>query len=281
MRVPKELEFEAELTKSEDGNVYEVSGNLQNSNFRIISDGVVHKEGCYMYVSVVDEDGAVVPGLSETGYGIYLLPFSWEKEKTQTLYHDEDEETAVVHYEDFRLVYPLNEALLAMSTDAEEKELFLLITREDRLYLQRVDCKSLTLLQEFEMGLADHHTACWDLKVTEQGVLMLMNNGMLYYAEKQGNQYQVTIHYDMMVHDFFASYRWNDYAYDYEDGRLAVIWRDGENYYSGNSAYVFVIENEEMKFLAHYKNSLDQPDDNYDYSNKLHPADPFQITIHD
>jgi len=106
-----------------------------------------------------------------------------------------------------------------------------------------------------------------------------MGNGMIYYAQNQGDHYEISVSYDMYQHDFYRHFQWNRYAYDYKDGRLAIIWRDGYNYISSNSAYVFILEGEEMKFLAHYHNSLDQADANYDYSNKPHPGQVFQISI--
>jgi len=279
MRIPKDLKFEATVEKSEDGNVYEVSGNLLNDNQPwIVSGGVVLKNGCYVYVSAVNEDG-VVPGLSDSGYGIYQLPITWEKETASTKYAEEGEESAVLHFDKFGLVYPLEEEIVTLKTDLEEKELFLLISRKEQLILQRIDVETMTLLQELPLGVRDNASECWEFQVTESGILLLMGNGMIYYAQNQGDHYEISVSYDMYQHDFYRHFQWNRYAYDYKDGRLAIIWRDGYNYISSNSAYVFILEGEEMKFLAHYHNSLDQADANYDYSNKPHPGQVFQISI--
>jgi len=70
-------------------------------------------------------------------------------------------------------------------------------------------------------------------------------------------------------------------VYTYKDGKLAFVWSGNED--SGywllncNSVYVFVLEGEDMKYLAHYESSLDQPDTHYDYSNRLHPSNPYEV----
>lgn len=280
MRIPEDLEFEATLTKQEDGSVNDVSGNLGPEDFRILSGGVVLRNGCYVYVSVVDDKG-VVPGLSEHGYGIYKLPFTWAKEATSNLYWKEGEEIASVHFDQFAPVYPCEDNMIALTSNVEETELFLLVSRDGELVLQRIDCESFAMLQELALGTLDEAIACTDLKVTDEGILLLMSNGMVYYAENMGESYKITVSCDMFRYDFYEKYYNADYevyAYDYEDGRLAVIWKD-TNDYASNSVYVFVLEGEECKFLAHYKNSLDQADRHYRYSNILHPAEPVEISI--
>ena len=65
----------------------------------------------------------------------------------------------------------------------------------------------------------------------------------------------------------FDSAAWGSYAFAYEDGRLAIVWggSNGHYYLCSSSAYVFVLEGEELKFLAHYENSLDHADTFWDY----------------
>ncbi len=167
-----------------------------------------------------------------------------------------------------------------MSADKEEQELFLLIEREQGLFLQRVDKKSMALLQEFSLGITEELLSCLDMAVTEDGVVLIMNNGRIYYAEKQSDSYEITVNCDMSSQDFFQNRSWDRYAYEYKDGRLAFVWNDSKDGYwydCCNSVYVFVLEAEEIKFMAYYENSLDQADMNYDYSNKLHPAQAYQV----
>ncbi len=94
------MEFEATVTRHEDGNVYDINGNAGEGEVCIISGGTVLKDGCYVYVYAVNDEG-LIPGVSETGYGIYKLPFIWD-----------EEETATIMVEAFGLVYPLEEKSL-------------------------------------------------------------------------------------------------------------------------------------------------------------------------
>lgn len=274
MRIPEELEFEATVTKHENGHVYDINGNAGETVVRIISDGIVLKDGIYVYVYVVNDEG-LLPGVSETGYGIYKVPLAWG-----ALQREKDT-AAIIMLEEFALVYPLEEKILAMKADEAEEELFVVLERGGAIYLQRIHKESMTLLQEFSLGITEEWIACHDMQVTENGVLLLMNNRKIYFAEKQGEQYQITVNYSMPQEVAFAAGSWDRYAFDYKDGRLAVIWGDSSAYYYGSSSsvYVFVIEKEELMFLAHYKSSLDHVNTFWDYDNKLHPGQAYEISF--
>ena len=274
MRIPEELEFEATVEKSENGNVYDIHGNAGENDIRIINDGIVLKDGVYVYVYVVNDEG-LLPGVSETGYGIYKLPFAWGA------LEEEENETAFILLDEFALVYPLEEKILAMKADEAEKEIFLLIERAGGVYLQRIEKESMVLLQEFPLGKSEEWLACHDMQITDKGVMLLMNDRRICFAEKRENEYFISVNYQMPDEDPFHSGAWDSYAFDYKDGRLAIIWggAKGHYYQCSSSVYVFVVEGEELKFLAHYNNSLDHPDTFWDYGNKLHPGQPYQIHI--
>jgi len=272
MRIPEELEFEATVEKSENGNVYDIHGNAVENKIRIISDGIVLKDGIYVYVYVINDEG-LLPGVSESGYGIYKLPFAWDEPG------EEKNETAFILIDDFSLVYPLEEKILAMKADETEEEIFLLIEREGSIFLQRIEKENMVLLQEFALGKSEEWLACHDMQVTEKGVILLMNDRRICFAEKQGEDYFITVNYQMPDEEAFHSGAWDTYAFDYEAGRLAILWGGSKGHYytCSSSAYVFVLEGEELKFLSHYENSLDHADTFWDYSNKLHPGQPYEI----
>ena len=274
LRIPQDLEFEATVEKSENGNVYDIHGNSTENDIRIISDGVVLKDGVYVYVYAVNDEG-LMSGVSETGYGIYKLPFSWGASGY------EENETAVIMLKEFALVYPLEEKILAMKADEAEKEIFLLIEREGGVFLQRIEKENMALLQEFPLGKSEEWLACHDMQITDKGVMLLMNDRRICFAEKNGDEYHISVNYQMPDEYPFHSGAWDSYAFDYKDGRLAIIWggAKGHYYQCSSSVYVFVLEGEELKFLAHYENSLDHPDTFWDYGNKLHPGQPYQIHI--
>ena len=156
----------------------------------------------------------------------------------------------------------------------------MLLERDKQLFLQRIEKQNMTLLQEFSLGIAEEDwLACHDMQVTAEGVMLIMNDKRIYFAEKQGNEYSITINYQMPDEEAFHSGAWDTYAFAYEDGRLAIVWggSKGHYYLCSSSVYVFVLEGEELKFLAHYKSSLDHADTFWDYGNKLHPGQPYDI----
>lgn len=269
VKVPEDMLLEATVYKNDQGIVNSVDGNLLDADIRIYSGGTVLMDGCYVFIYGMDGEN-FLPGLSEKGYGIYRLPFHRQRW--------DDEDVAAMKVEEFSLVYPMEERMLALSADATEQELFLLIDREGELILQRIDKESCTLLQEFSLGSSTGlgRDECRDMEITEKGVFILTYNGRVFFAEKQGEQYVSTVTFDLSDQVFYGGSSQRNYAYDYKDGRLALIWMDNSQFI-GNSVYVFVLEKEEMKYLAHYRNSLDQVRGNYDYGNRPHDAEPFSI----
>jgi len=269
LRIPEDLEFEATVKKEIDGEVYDVSGNIVGKDFQVMSGGVVLEDGIYAYIYAKDATG-IVPGISETGYGIYRMPMLWG-----------EDDIPILMAESMELFYPLEDEILIMKADESEKILFLLIKRGNELLLQLIERESRKLQQEFELGIAGEHIACRKMEVTDEGVLLIMDDGRFYYAENNGESYEITVNHDMSGYDFYTENRWGTYDYAYKDGRLAFVWSNSDTrdywYADCNSVYVFVLEGSEMRFLAHYKNSLDQMDANYDYSNKLHPSEPYEV----
>ncbi len=271
LQIPQGLQFEATVEKSVNGEVYNISGNAVEDPVRIISEGIVLADGIYIYVYAVDENG-VLTDISEGGYGIYKIPLG----RTQT----NGEETAVMAIEEFALAYSIEEKILAMTSDEEEEELFLVIERSGEMILQRIDKEGMELLQEFSLGVSEEHAWCHEIKVRADGVLLLMSNRQLCFLEKQGDGYRMAVNYLMPEENYFTATSWGEFAFDYQNGRLAVIWADDHGHYNecNNSVYVFVIEGEELKFLAHYENSLDNKVGMYwDYDNKRHPGEPYEI----
>lgn len=265
MRIPEELQFEVTVVKNQDGSVNTVRGSAVGDEAYTVSGGTVMESGCYIYIYARNTQG-FVPGLSDNGYGVYWMPFRRNE-------YDGIE----VEYERFQKVYDVEEKIYAIRGNAAEDELFLLLDRDGELVLQRISVGDFNLIQEFTLGISGQDMECRDVEVTEQGILILFSDGQIYYAEKEESGYRIRVSHDLSEYDFYQKNSWCEYAFVYENGRLGVVWKDGEKYSLSNSMYVFLLEGEELTFLAHYKNSLDQVTDHFDYSNCLHPAEPFKI----
>lgn len=250
LRIPEDQVMKATVFVGPNGGVYHLRCEVQEK-IRLIYDTAMCKDGFYVALSVVDEEGNFLEGGSETGYGIYRIPVAV----------DEAEKTYEPKLGEIQLVHPMNGETLGLEINDSREELFFLCSREQQLYLQVLDLKNCTLKQELYLGEnSGYESSVYNreivLKADDRGVLVMGNGGQTYYIEETDTGYELAVSYNLGKVDRLQMIRGETYAYDYKDGRLAMIFCEG--YYRGSNVYVVILSGEELEFLGYYDHSLNR-----------------------
>ena len=199
-------------------------------------------------------DTSLIPG----GYGIYCLPYSMD-------YSTDPDGMAVPDPEGLAMVYPLdpNAQLLDLTLSQDGERLLLQTKEEDRFVLTVIDLSTLDTLQRLELDWGEESWGYWLYPGDGFLVLLLSGDRIFVLDELESGCYEQVFttpypDFDEFGIDLWWSTSTTVMDYDYEEGRLAILWllEDPDYYFNSCDLMLLVLDDGGTAYLGRYGSSL-------------------------
>lgn len=234
------------------------SGSTGDS-FSLWTDGIVAADGAYFTFDChTNDENLVDTSLIPGGYGIYRLPYSMD-------YSTDPDGMAVPDPEGLAMVYPLdpNARLLDLTLSQDGKRLLLQTKEDDQFVLTVISLSTLDTLQRLELDWGEDSWGYWLYPGDGFLVLLLSGDRIFVLDELEDGRYEQILStpypdFDELGIKLWWSTRATVMDYDYEGGRLAIIWllETNDYYFNSCNLMLLVLDGSGTAYLGRYDSSL-------------------------
>ncbi len=253
IKIPKEHEISVSVTKNEWDNIVEYRTEILKGGLNLITCSVSAEEDIYFAFYGKDDAQGIVDLDTKVGNGIYKITAQAKDDGTGNMYTSID-----IDKEHFKVFSLPEKDCYPMELMMDEEGNLLLFTQEaEKLVVRVIETDSMQELQKLELMDFPKDMGFEKAYVYENSIFIVQRNGGISYIVKEAEGYKVLIQGNLgTAFNMPAHYDWN-YAMDYKDGRLALIFT--EDYYLC-SAYVYVFSSEGLEYQGYFKHSADDMD---------------------
>ena len=241
------------VRKNRDGKVTEIRYENIEGGVSVCTSGWISDSGCYFSFACYNSEGELLDReFLETEYGVYILPFYWEK--TEQLY---SENYAVMEYEKIKCICPLKEEEGWIVAMQEEGDQYLFVTKKaEKLMLTVIKKDTKEIVQQLDLLDWKAEDQFQSLEQQENTLFVGMKSGKFCFLVKDlAGWYQKKLYGDLdQIED-----RWEreklirHHTFRWDGERLAIAGF----LYNRNSVYLMVFQEEGMVFLGLYQHSGD------------------------
>lgn len=272
VEIPKDMQVEVSLTKNLAGEVCEVGMNPYAHNVSFHGTGCFLPDACYFSVYAENDDTGSVWEMTGIKTGIYKLPI---REMVSEV--NPKRSFRGLDWDLLEPLYLTDGNIVAMETDEAGENIGILLEKEDGWYVQVVNIEKAESVSMLRLETEGDAKRVSIFQMEKDGILIVLEEEKehIYYLENKENRLEKRIDVDIAgcsLHSSKTIELWEP-EYDYDNGRLAMIWQVG--YYRNVGVYVMVMDQDGIGYLAKFENSQDIGND---HTIRFHESCPFQIS---